>query len=79
MGAIFAILGFLVFLVLIFMAVIFWMMAVVAIGSFIVGGVVSAMLFGGGSDAFYIGGFLSAVIALVVLGVTSSRAADREQ
>jgi len=78
-GAIFAILGFLVFLVLIFMAVIFWMMAVVAIGSFIVGGVVSAMLFGGGSDAFYIGGFLSAVIALVVLGVTSSRAADREQ
>ncbi|PIW94606.1 MAG: hypothetical protein COZ86_00140 [Candidatus Moranbacteria bacterium CG_4_8_14_3_um_filter_41_13] len=79
MGAIFAILGFLVFLVLILMAVIFWMVAVVAIGSFFVGGVVSVMLFGGGRDAFYIGGFLSAVIALVVLGVTSSRAADREQ
>jgi hypothetical protein len=78
-GAILAIMGFLVFLVLIFMAVIFWMMAVVAIGSFFVGGVVSAMLFGGGSDAFYIGGFLSAVIALVVLGVISSQAEENNQ
>lgn len=79
MGAILAIVGFLVFLVLVLMAVIFWMVAVVSIGSFIVGGVVSMMLFGRGGDAFFIGGFLSAVIALVVLGVTSSRAADREQ
>jgi hypothetical protein len=78
-GIILAVIGAFVVMAILLSLVAFWLIAVGTMAAFMIGGVALMAIFGGGQDAFYIGGFFSVVIAWAVLAVIGSQSKRQEE